>query len=99
MEIIVGADTIPTWLVSVVLILTGVIWFLIKNRTVRMDSRIFAVTFILWGTAGLLFSRFPNVLPGVKVFYFKLMTVMLCLSQYIPLLVSLWRSIKRDERK
>jgi hypothetical protein len=107
LDLAITMETIPTWLVAITMIVTGAVWLFSRRMQVRLDSRIFGGTFILWGIMyGFLFINFPeaawlpqfHIIPiGVKVFYLKLMLLMVCFSQYIPLLISLIRSIRRNE--
>lgn len=90
------AEIIPAWLVATFMILTGFTWIMSRTRKIRMDSRAFAFTFVLEGLVYLLFNEF-NVDINVRAFFVRLMLIILCLSQSVPLLVAYMRSIQRDE--
>lgn len=92
---IINSQTIPTWLVAVFMILTGLMWIVSRFRTIRMDSRIFAITFLLEGLIYGMFGFF-NVGAEVRAFFVKLMIIILCLSQFVPLAVAYKRSLDRD---
>jgi len=92
---IINSQTIPAWLVSVFMILTGIMWIISRYRKIRIDSRIFAMTFILEGIVYGMFSIF-NVDIEIRGFFVRLMIIILCLSQNLPLAISYMRSIKRD---
>lgn len=92
-----NSQTIPAWFVSIVMILTGLMWIITRRAKIRMDSRIFATTFIMEGLVyGVIFQIF-NIDTETRGFFSRLMVLVLCLSQYIPLMVSYLRSKKRDE--
>jgi hypothetical protein len=92
----ITAELIPAWLVSVFMILTGLTWFISRTRKIRMDSRGFAITFVLEGIVYALFNIY-NVDIQIRGFFVRLMLILLCLSQSLPIIVSTFRSIKRDE--
>lgn len=98
MEGIITSETIPAWWVALTMISTGILWFLTRDNRIRMDSRIFAFTMILEGLVyGILFQFF-NISPEVRGFYARLMIIVLCLSQFIPLAVSFLRSVERGNQ-
>ena len=106
MNLAIGAETIPTWLVAAVMVLTGALWFLIKDIRIRMQPGIFAMSYILWGLVyGIFFTELETtglriaLTIGMKVFFLKTMLIMTCLSQYIPILISLIRSLERKDGK
>ena len=92
----VTSTTIPAWFVASTMILTGIMWLLTKRTKVRMDSRIFAITFILEGLTYGIIYQFFNVDIELRGFFSRLMLVILAMSQFVPLAVSYMRSINRD---
>lgn len=94
----INSQTIPAWFVAFMMISTGVMWFISRYRRIRMDSRAFAITFILEGIVYALFNTF-GVDVEIRGFFVRLMVVILCLSQFLPLAVAYTRSIKRDEHE
>lgn len=90
------ANLIPAWFVAFMMISTGIMWVISRGRKIRMDSRAFAVTFILEGCIYLLFNSY-DVKIEVRGFFVRLMIIILCTSQFLPLAVSFYRSIKRDD--
>jgi hypothetical protein len=92
---VINSQTIPAWLVALSMIYTGIIWLLSRKVEIRMDSRIFAFTFIL---EGMVYAFAFFLLSGnveIRGFLSRLMVVMICFSQAFPLTVSYIRSIRR----
>lgn len=95
MDNLVSTD-IPAWLVGLFMVYTGLIWYITRKAKIRMDSRIFALTLILEGFVyGIVFQLF-NVNTELRGFFSRLMIIILCLSQSLPLTVSYMRSRHRD---
>lgn len=92
---VVTTNTIPAWFVAIMLILTGIMWLTTRRKEIRMDSRIFAITLILEGLVYGIVYQFLGVGVEVRGFVSRLMVVVLCLSQFLPLTISYIRSIKR----
>lgn len=90
------SNTIPAWVISVAMIYTGFIWLVSRTTQLRMDSRIFSTTFLLWGG---LYALFQFVLLEIEFrgFLTRLMLLMLCLSQSLPLTISYIRSRNRHD--
>ncbi len=93
-----NSQTIPAWLVALNLFITGMMWFLAYRRRIRLEVKIFSITFIL---QGILFAVIFQILKDVDIelrgFVSRLMIIMLCLSQSLPLAVSYIRSFDRDD--
>lgn len=89
--------TIPAWVIAVIMLYTGTIWLATRKHRIRMDSRIFATAFILWGVIyGVLFQFFSMDIE-LRGFLSRLMIVMLCISQAFPLTVAYFRSKGRGD--
>lgn len=93
-------ETLPTWLVGLVMLYTGFIWLITREDTVRMDSRIIAYTLLVWGTLYIL-----TLLAGdnsehtmremiLRVFLSRVVILLLCISQSLPLSISYFRRLK-----
>lgn len=94
-----NSQTIPAWVVAITMIYTGIIWLLSRRVEIRMDSRIFAFTFLL---EGLVYAFGFYLLNGdveLRGFLSRLMVVMICFSQAFPLTVSYIRSLRRGDGK
>lgn len=95
----IDSQTIPHWLVALFMIYTGFIWWQTSKVEIRMDTRIFAFTFLLEGMvyAGVFFHLSDNV--EMRGFLSRLMIVIVCFSQALPLTVSYIRSILRGKHQ
>ena len=91
------SDTIPAWIIALLMIYTGIIWLLSRRHTIRMDSRIFAITFITWGIVYGTVFQFAGLDAEVRGFLSRLMIAMICLSQSFPLTVAYVRSVRRGD--
>lgn len=92
----INSQTIPAWFVSMVMILTGLMWIISRRVKIVFDSRIFAYTFVAEGLVyGIIFQLF-SIDTETRGFFSRLMIIVLCLAQYIPLLVSYLRSKKGE---
>ncbi len=91
---LVDSQTIPAWLVSMLMILTGLMWVIARKENIKIDSRVFAFTYVLEGLVyGILFQLF-TIDTEIRGFFVRLMIIILCLCQYVPLFVSHIRSKK-----
>lgn len=91
------SNTIPAWLVASLMIYTGWIWLASRKHKIRMDSSIFATTFLIWGVVyGVLFQLL-SIDIELRGFMSRLMIIIVCLSQAMPLTVSYIRSRKRGD--
>ena len=91
------SQTIPAWIVAVVMIYTGLAWYLAKGKGVRTVSALFGNTFLLWG-AMYLFFQFLNPDVELRGFLVRIMVLVVCLSQAIPLTVLFIRGIKNGKQ-
>jgi hypothetical protein len=91
------STSIPAWLVGIAMIYTGLIWVLSRGHRIRMDSRMFASAFIIWGIIYFVVFQYLGLDVEFRGFLSRLMILLLCISQSFPLTVSLIRSIKRGE--
>jgi hypothetical protein len=92
----VNSQTIPAWFVAFMMLYTALIWLLSRQAKIRMDSRIIAYTLLV---EGIIFEViFQMVNPGIEIrgFFSRLMYLVLCLSQSLPLTISYMRSLKRE---
>ena len=85
-------NTIPTWLVALVMLYTGYIWLLTRKHEVRMDSRIVAWTLILQGASYILNDRFGTFSLLERVLSLRFLVIIICLAQSLPLTVSYFRA-------
>jgi hypothetical protein len=99
MEIAINPQTIPAWAVAFIMITTGLMWLLSRNSDVRMDSRIFAITFILEGIVYGIVYQFFNVSIELRGFFTRVMLIVLSMSQFAPLAISYMRSLRRDIKR
>lgn len=91
------SNTIPAWLIASLMIYTGWIWLASRKHKIRMDSRIFATTFLIWGVVyGILF-QILSIEIELRGFMSRLMIMIVCLSQAMPLTVSYIRSRRRGD--
>jgi len=95
---IITSQTIPAWLVATFMILAGFTWLVSRSRAIRMDSRIFAITFVLEGIVFALLNMF-GVSIEIREFFGRMMLILLSLSQSLPLTIAYMRSIKRHDAK
>lgn len=89
------SNTIPAWVVGVFMIWAGASWLISRTRKIRMDSRIFAATLILWGVMYSIVFQFFNLDIEFRAFLSRLMIILVCLSQALPLTISIYRGAKR----
>jgi hypothetical protein len=94
---IVDSQTIPAWVIAFVMLYTALIWLLSIKQRVRMDSRIIAGTLIIQGLIYEVVFQFVNPGAEIRGFFSRLMVLMLCLSQALPLTISYFRSLKRGD--
>lgn len=92
------STTIPAWLVAFFMIWAGLMWYVSRKRSIRMDSRIFAYTLFFEGIIYGIVFQFFNVDLEVRGFYGRFMLILLCFSQAFPLTISYFRSINRDNK-
>lgn len=97
-KLILNSNTIPAWVVAAVMLYSGIIWLISRGRTVRMDSRIIGYTLLVEGLIYGVLYQFTNVGVEVRGFFARLMLMLLCLSQSLPLTVSYIRSFKREHK-
>jgi hypothetical protein len=80
-------DLIPAWLLGVIIIYTGIAWLLPRSQLCESCKTIFASGFLIWGTVfGILFEFFPLDLE-TRGFISRIMIIMICISQSIPLTI------------
>jgi hypothetical protein len=80
-------DIIPSWLLGIIIIYTGIAWLLPRSELCQSCKTIFASGFLIWGTIfGILFEFFPLDLE-TRGFISRTMILMICLSQSIPLTI------------
>lgn len=91
----IDSQTIPAWLVAFCMVHAGVMWLITRKSKIRIDSRIFAVTLIL---QGILYGIFQIAEVDVEIrgFFVRLALILLSLSQSVPLTISYFRSLNRD---
>ena len=85
-EIVILSSFIPAWLVGLVMIYTGIVWFLYRGKQIRVSSDLFGPVFIFWG---LIFTTFQFIAVPIELraFISRIMIIIVCLSQAIPLSV------------
>ncbi len=77
---LVDSQTIPAWFVSIVMVLTGLMWIIARREKIIIDSRIFALTYVLEGLVyGVIFQLF-SVDTETRGFFVRLMILISCLS-------------------
>lgn len=91
----INSETIPAWAVVLSMITTGIVWLITSGRKIRLDFKIFALTFILQGILFGIFFQLLNVDIAFGTFAVRLIIIMICFSQSIPLAVSYVRSFNR----
>lgn len=93
----IDSQTIPAWLVAFCMIHAGIMWLITRKASIRVDSRIFAITLIL---QGILYGVFQitNVDVEIRGFFVRLALILLSLSQSMPLTISYFRSLKRGDQ-
>jgi hypothetical protein len=94
---VINSTLIPAWLVGAFMVWAGGIWLLSREHVVRMDSRIFATTFLIWGAIYGIVYQFMDINVETRGFITRFMIIMVCLSQALPLTISYIRSLKRGE--
>lgn len=97
----VTLDTLPAWIVGVVMIYTGFIWMITRKLQIRMDSTIVAYTLLGWGSLYLLSLLSPEGANEdymvARVFMSRVVILFICLSQSLPMTISYFRGRKREE--
>ena len=88
-----NSQTIPAWLVAVSMITTGLMWALCIKRKIRVDIRIFVMTFIVEGLVYATAFQFFDLGVEFRGFMSRLIMMVLCWSQFIPLAVAYYRSL------
>ena len=104
MEEILRAETIPAWTVALSWMYAGFIWIVTRASTIRMDSRIWGITFMLVGMIymlGYIPSDRAVDLHTVKLLEFRLLftrglMILLSTSMWFPITVSYFRMRRRD---
>lgn len=91
-------EFIPAGFVAVNLILTGFAWLIPMFKGIRLNSLPWAFTFLIQGLIYALVFTSPDMPLEVKGFFSRLMIVLVCMSQYIPILASFVRSLKDNDR-
>lgn len=99
MEGLINSHTIPAWAVALIMITTGLMWLISREDKVRMDSRLFAITFILEGIIYGIIYQFFNVSVELRGFFTRVMLIVLSMSQFAPLAISYMRSLQRDTKR
>lgn len=98
------AETIPAWLVAISWLYAGFIWMVTRSKEIRMDSRIWAVTFILTGLLYLTsyipspirdhMERVPELkmqLLEFRLYFTRIIMILLSSSMSLPITVSYFR--------
>jgi hypothetical protein len=88
------STTIPAWVVAIMMVYTGIIWLICRAKGVRSGSKAFAFTLILWG---ILFGFFQFFVVDVEMrgFVARMMMLLVCFSQAVPLTVAYLRSFRK----
>lgn len=96
-------NTIPTWIVGILMLYTGYIWLITRAKKVRMDTRAIAYTLFAWGLLYLFSGIFSDSNQEeylmIRVFMSRIVLILICLSQALPLTVSYIRGKGRDNGK
>jgi hypothetical protein len=92
-------NTIPAWLLGIIIIYTGLAWLYPTGNLPNSFKRIFSSAFLIWGTVfGIVFQLFPLDLD-TRGFISRVMILMICLAQSIPLTVFFIRRAVYDRNK
>lgn len=88
-----NSQTIPAWVVGVNMLFAGFVWIITRKHYIRMDSRIMGITMITEGIVYTVVFQFLDLPIETRAFLSRLMLIILCLSQYLPLTISHLRHI------
>lgn len=88
-----NSETIPAWVVGINMLFAGFIWIMTRKHYIRMDSRIMGCTMIAEGIVYIVVFQFFGIPIESRAFLVRLMLIILCLSQYLPLSISFVRHI------
>jgi hypothetical protein len=95
----IDLQVVPTWIVGIVMLCTAYIWLVTIKHKVRMNSKVIAYTLAMWGLmyglAG--FSDVSAEHIAHRLAMSRVIIIMICLSQSLPLLVSYFRSKRRGD--
>ena len=89
---ILSVDLITSWVVSLVMMITGIMWLVAKKRTFHIDSSTIGYTLIFWGIVYGITVFFLPVDLQIRAFVGRIVIVVICLSQSIPLTIGYIRS-------
>lgn len=89
-------ENILYWIVGIVMLYTGWIWLVSRKHQIRMDSRIIAYTLFLQGIAYIITRVFGHPSAAERIISLKIVILLMCLAQAVPLTISYFRTIKRE---
>ena len=94
-------ESMPAWVVAFSWIYAGFIWIVTRETTIRLDSRIWGVTFIMVGLLYML-GYVPTTVDihtveslHLRLFVTRILMVLLSVSMWLPITVSYYRMVKR----
>jgi len=93
-------ESMPAWVVALSWIYAGLIWVVTRGTTIRLDSRIWGVTFIMVGLMYML-GYLPTTVDihtveylHFRLFVTRILMVLLSVSMWLPMTVSYYRQVK-----
>lgn len=91
----------PAWIVAFSWIYAGFIWITTRTTKIRLDSRIWGVTFVLVGLMYML-GYVPTPVDtstmeylNFRLFITRILMVLLSISMWLPMTISYFRMVKR----
>lgn len=94
----ISSEVIPSWFVASMMVYTGFMWLVTRTDVIRMDSRITGITFIIEAVIYGVLYQFLHLDVEIRGFFSRLMVIILCLSQSLPLTVAYLRSLNRGKQ-
>lgn len=88
-------NSIPTIVVSIVMLYTAIIWLVARRRLIRVNMTIIAFTLLLEGIVYGVFGQYTGYSLEERVLHSRAVIVVMCLSQSVPLTWSYIRSLYR----
>lgn len=93
----INVDLILSWTVALFMLFTGIMWLVAKKRTFHIDSSTIGHTLILWGLLYGILIQFLPVDLQIRAFVGRIVIIVICLSQAIPLTIGYVRSLREKK--
>lgn len=94
-------NSLPAWIPGIAMLYAGLMWLITIRSKVRMDSRISGYTMLVWGLMYLVSALRPDTISQdnlvMRVLFSRLVIILICAAQAIPLSVSYHRANRRED--